>query len=408
MKFAQRFASISNQFFVFLITLVWTILKGFYGLIASRRRAIIMLAGAATIIGIVLALVLMSAKPPHYAIEQSWLALSKTRQAEAPYYTKDMYLAASFKWDELIREWRYQNSLWFFKRDFSKLVSLAEETTRLANQASAKANELRSSLKNTAQIETTLLIEKIEEIKSKYGDLPMDRSLRNRLNAGELLVLESQSAFKRNDFKQAVAKLKTAESMIGQSDTELTSMVSAYLGSIKKWRGWVQETIKWSLDSTRVAIVVDKMAHVCQVYDSGKLKTEFPIELGRNWIGHKRQKGDNATPEGQYFIRKKVGNGQSKYYKALVINYPNERDRVEFEAAKNRGELAPNAQIGGLIEIHGEGAKGTNWTQGCIALRNEDMDKIYNMVPVNTPVTIVGSINGLKDIYSNQKNQNNK
>jgi len=407
-KFAERFASISNQFFLFIITLVWTVLKGLYRLIASRRRAAILLIGAVTTIAIVLSLVLMSAKPPHDAIEQSWLAISKTRQAEAPYYARDMYLAATFKWDELIREWRRQNSLWFFKRDFSKLVHLAEETTQLANQASAKASELRTSLKNTAHIETTLLIEKIEDIKSKYGDLPMDRALRNRLNAGELLVLESQAAFKRHDYKKAVAKLKTAESMIGQSGNELSGMVSAYLGSIKKWRGWVQETIKWSLDSSRVAIVVDKMAHVCLVYDSGKLKAEFPIELGRNWIGHKRQKGDNATPEGQYHIRKKVGNGQSKYYKALAINYPNQRDKAEFDAAKQRGELAPNAQIGGLIEIHGEGAKGTNWTQGCIALRNEDMDKIFAMVQVNTPVTIVGSINGLKDLYANTKNEHNK
>jgi len=58
----------------------------------------------------------------------------------------------------------------------------------------------------------------------------------------------------------------------------------------------------------------------------------------------------------------------------------------------------PRRGIGNLIEIHGDGGKGINWTDGCVALTNSDMDKLYGLVGVGTPVTIVGSLRSLKEI----------
>jgi len=90
-------------------------------------------------------------------------------------------------------------------------------------------------------------------------------------------------------------------------------------------------------------------------------------------------------------ITKKLSNGSTKYHKALMINYPNQQDLEEFNSRIQRGQLPGGARIGELIEIHGDGGKGGNWTEGCVALRNRDMDLLFEHVDSGTPVTIIGS-----------------
>jgi murein L,D-transpeptidase YafK len=87
---------------------------------------------------------------------------------------------------------------------------------------------------------------------------------------------------------------------------------------------------------------------------------------------------------------KKKDRGQSRYHRALLLDYPNAADRERFAAAQRRGEIPRGARIGGLIEIHGDGGRGQNWTEGCVALANDDMDDLYARVGVGTRVTIVG------------------
>ena len=108
----------------------------------------------------------------------------------------------------------------------------------------------------------------------------------------------------------------------------------------------------------------------------------------------KRRQGDRATPEGRYRIVKKKDRGQSVYHRALLLDYPNAEDRKRFAAAKKRGEIPRASVIGGLIEIHGEGGRGWDWTKGCVALRNDHIDDLFPRVPVGTPVTIIGGDDG--------------
>jgi lipoprotein-anchoring transpeptidase ErfK/SrfK len=79
------------------------------------------------------------------------------------------------------------------------------------------------------------------------------------------------------------------------------------------------------------------------------------------------------------------------YYKALLLDYPNADDRRAFARARRAGEVSAGTGIGGLIEIHGEGGLGRDWTKGCVALTNADIDDLFQRVDVGTPVTIVGS-----------------
>jgi murein L,D-transpeptidase YafK len=137
--------------------------------------------------------------------------------------------------------------------------------------------------------------------------------------------------------------------------------------------------------------------------DNGKEKLvkTYKIALGNAPTGTKRQQGDGATPEGDYYITHK--NSRSKYYLSLGLSYPNSSDanagmkrglltRSEYEAivsAINRKEKPlQNTKLGGDIFIHG-GGTGNDWTLGCVALENDGIKELFNMLPVKTPVKIV-------------------
>jgi murein L,D-transpeptidase YafK len=113
----------------------------------------------------------------------------------------------------------------------------------------------------------------------------------------------------------------------------------------------------------------------------------FRVAFGANPKGHKQQQGDERTPEGRYTLDYK--NANSAYYKSIHISYPNAKDR---ENARKRG-----VDPGGAIMIHGQrnGYEGLstfaqlfNWTNGCIALNNRDMDVVWKAVKPGTPIEI--------------------
>jgi murein L,D-transpeptidase YafK len=147
-------------------------------------------------------------------------------------------------------------------------------------------------------------------------------------------------------------------------------------------------------------LVVDKLARELVIYKNGRILKQYPVELGANWVGDKMQQGDKSTPEGMYRILDKKQNGQTRYYKAFLLDYPNAEDKKRFSLNKKNGVIHPDARIGNLIEIHGSGGKGIDWTDGCIALRDSDMNELYALCPVDTRITIVGSaksFNSLSD-----------
>jgi murein L,D-transpeptidase YafK len=115
----------------------------------------------------------------------------------------------------------------------------------------------------------------------------------------------------------------------------------------------------------------------------------------------KIKSGDNATPEGIYNVQVKKERSNTKYYKALLLDYPNKEDQKTFNQLVRSGKIPKNSRIGGLIEIHGEGGRGINWTEGCIALDNKEMDVVYSQCNINTPVIIVGARKSLEE-YLNQ------
>ncbi|MDD2450983.1 MAG: L,D-transpeptidase family protein [Sulfurovum sp.] len=136
-------------------------------------------------------------------------------------------------------------------------------------------------------------------------------------------------------------------------------------------------------------IIVEKAERKMYLYKGNETVGVLPVSLGKNPVGHKQRQGDNRTPEGEFFIHRKLCS--PKYYRSLCISYPRPED---IESAKKRG-----VRPGGDITIHAQpkwNADGKqdaytlsqNWTQGCVAVTNSVMEELWYAVREGVPVTI--------------------
>ena len=132
-------------------------------------------------------------------------------------------------------------------------------------------------------------------------------------------------------------------------------------------------------------VLVDKSDRVLTLFAAGKPYRNFEnLQFGAAPAGHKRFEGDERTPEGRYTIDTR--NPASAYHLSLRISYPDERDRA-YAAARG-------ASPGGQIFIHGQpnwlpaGRLPGDWTDGCIALANAEIEELWRAVPDGTPIEI--------------------
>lgn len=134
-------------------------------------------------------------------------------------------------------------------------------------------------------------------------------------------------------------------------------------------------------------VVVNKSERKLMLMQNGEELRSYRIALGGDPVGHKRQEGDQKTPEGRYVLDYKKPD--SSFYKAIHISYPNAADEAQ---ARKRG-VSP----GGLIMIHGQKngfgwlgsvSQQTDWTDGCIAVKNSEMEEIWQTVDLGTPIQI--------------------
>jgi murein L,D-transpeptidase YafK len=134
-------------------------------------------------------------------------------------------------------------------------------------------------------------------------------------------------------------------------------------------------------------VVVEKAARAMMLMSGKDVVRRYDIALGDDPVGHKQREGDERTPEGRYVLDWR--NPQSAFHRSIHVSYPNERDR---EAAAAAG-YSP----GGDIMIHGQPngygwwswlLQMIDWTDGCIAVTNEEMDEIWDMVENGTPIEI--------------------
>jgi murein L,D-transpeptidase YafK len=148
-----------------------------------------------------------------------------------------------------------------------------------------------------------------------------------------------------------------------------------------------------TLNKDSVEIAVSKSKYKVDIYYKREMIRSYIAVFGPNPMQNKCKEGDRCTPEGHYRIQRK--NAASQYNKFLLLDYPNDSAKMKFNAMKETGKIPQTAKIGGNVGIHGiwPGGDdmielGVGWTDGCIALRNKDIDELYTFVGVGTRVVI--------------------
>jgi murein L,D-transpeptidase YafK len=134
-------------------------------------------------------------------------------------------------------------------------------------------------------------------------------------------------------------------------------------------------------------VLVKKSQSRLYLENHGQILASFSVAFGADPKGHKQRQGDERTPEGRYALDAK--NIRSAFYKSLHVSYPNARDRAfaKEHASDPGGDIMIHGQKNGLGWLSPI-TQLFNWTDGCIALSNADMDKVWSAVDLGTPIQI--------------------
>jgi L,D-peptidoglycan transpeptidase YkuD (ErfK/YbiS/YcfS/YnhG family) len=327
-------------------------------------------------------------KPPMTSLETAKTRLAEAAKAGAIRYAEPTYRKAEqlvqSGWLEIAR----QNGRLGPLRDYKAADSILLLATVTADDAKAKTKDSIGRVSFIAQSGIDALKGEIESWTESVNGSLARYKLERFANAAELQRQVAQSLHKRGEYDEAITAVTKGNEALRQLSVLFADFTDSDTKRQSVWRNWVEETLNQSRASGGSAVIVDKAAHRTYLVRAGKLIKTYDCELGYNSAHQKLLSGDGATPEGKYQVVQ-VKIRSSKYYKALLLDYPNDNDRRRFAENKKMGIISSRARIGGLIEIHGDGGQGKDWTEGCVALTNKDMDHILDYVSNGTPVTIV-------------------
>jgi tetratricopeptide (TPR) repeat protein len=345
-------------------------------------------------------LVFLAPKPPGRELQLAREKIAEARTLKADIYSPDLFHFSEQLYESAMDAWKKENRKFFSLRNYQQARALAVKAGQTAERAKNDAVSSSLNLNTVLKKRIDALDRAIGQIRDIIAILPLPESVSQENSRGILLFNEARAAFDKEQYPSCLEKINQAEQHINRSSEYVINLLTAYFQNHPAWMKLAETAINRSDKEKSCLIIIDKFARTCMVYQNGQLKHSFDVELGKNWIGGKRHMGDKSTPEGSYRIIERLEGRRTKFYKALLLDYPNDDDVQRFNDEKKNGRLSESAEIGGMIEIHGEGGKGTDWTDGCIALRNNDMDVLYGLAKTGTSIIIVGSLRPLNEIIS--------
>jgi murein L,D-transpeptidase YafK len=148
-------------------------------------------------------------------------------------------------------------------------------------------------------------------------------------------------------------------------------------------------------------VVIRKTARTLSFYSGSRLVKEYRVGLGGSPEGDKERQGDSRTPTGDLYVCTRLR--QSRFHRFLGLSYPDPQDaarglkgglitrgeyRAILSAHRQRRQPPWETRLGGAIGIHGGGAE-ADWTLGCIAVENSEIEELFAVLPLGTPVRIL-------------------
>lgn len=270
------------------------------------------------------------------------------------------------------------------------LQALHDEGSRVLALASDKQNAERQ----VAAVHVARLERRLRRFTSRVDQIDSRVALGEKRVETELLVKQARSFMEQGRFVHSKRAARQADERMTSQAAQLNSELGRYAdkAQVDHWRAMVRRAVVWSKQHHAAALVVVKAKKRLTLYRNGQAVASYPVRLGFNGVQEKRYEDDGATPEGAYQVIRVKDRGQTEFYRAFLLDYPNTDDQQRFQSARKTGVIPARASIGGNIEIHGEANRQLSQTLGCVMLGNHQMDALFREVETGTPVTIVGAV----------------
>ncbi len=290
-------------------------------------------------------------------------------------------------------DWRNAANQWWNSKDgkafHHRYQQLMKEGTLLLEATRQKSLALRMDIEDL--------------IRPEYEQITHLRSLTYWFEMGpfsampshaEGLLTEATKRLEAGQLTQARLATKNAVLSLQKVEAHMIEQMRRYSdpAQLTTWNRWVQDTVRWSSTTGGTALVILKAPRRLLLYRQGQVVAEYPVDLGFSGLLDKQFEGDGATPEGRFRVMRKKSGGETKFYRALLINYPSPEHQQRFHELQSLGEIPEGKTIGSAIEIHGKTVDSDDRTNGCIALDNEAMEHVYQRMPMGGPITIAGAL----------------
>ena len=276
------------------------------------------------------------------------------------------------------------------------LEALQVEGRQLLSEVTSRIQDQRT----TAETKLAKIEQRLRLLNTRVGDIGSRVVLGEHPVETEVHVKQARLFLEQGQYEHSIQASERAGKILLTQTALLTNELGRYADDdlIAAWRESAQRTIDWSRTHRAQAIVVSKADRVLTLYKNGRKVLTYPIRLGSRGIRAKQHYGDGATPEGEYRIQRKRGPGQTPYFRALILDYPNVDDRRRFETAQKAGLIPKSQHMPGLIQLHGIAQGISDQPYGSIVLDNPQIAQLFDQVAVGTPVNIVGALESQNSI----------
>ena len=192
-------------------------------------------------------------------------------------------------------------------------------------------------------------------------------------------------------------KLSTAKIALAHSETTKTkSATNAKAKTAMKAKISPEKISKGTSDKhdeNEVTLVrIDKSDHKLEIVAGTHVLKTYKVAIGLGGMGPKQFEGDKTTPVGRYHVTTRF---RPLFHQFIGVSYPNDTDRARYADLKRQGKVPEGAGVGHGIGIHGVGSrklsgihKQEDWTHGCIAMDDDEIDEFGSLVPEGTPIEI--------------------
>jgi len=313
----------------------------------------------------------------------------------------DQYQQFHHRLLEIRHDWRTAVNQWWFPKDgttfHQRYNELMSEGTLLLEAIRQKSLALRMDIDDLIRPE----YDQVSRLRSLTSLFEMGPDV-STLSHAEGLLNEASTRLEAGQFGKARLAVKNAVSSLQTVEKHMVEQMHRYSDSeqLARWNQWAQDTIQWSTATGGAAIITHKASRKLLLYRQGQVVAEYPVDLGFSGLLDKQFEGDGATPEGRFRVIRKKGGEETKFYRALLINYPSPEHQNRFQELQALGEIPEGRTVGSAIEIHGKNLNSDDRTNGCIALENEAMEHVFQRMALGGPITIVGALDTNNEVVS--------